>query len=128
MAEAQFKLNKRNIVYFLGDVAFDEDHMELISGLPGRKILVSGNHDDLVPLSLQAKVFEGIHGMVKYKEFWLTHAPIHPAELRGKVNIHGHVHSASIEDDRYINACPDNIGRFFLSLHEAREIIKSRTQ
>lgn len=55
-------------------------------------------------------MFDSIHSMVNYKGFWLTHAPIHPCELRGKRNIHGHVHDNSVKrgmglDERYINAC-----------------------
>ena len=41
----------------------------------------------------------------------MSHAPIHPNELRGRFNLHGHVHQNSITlpdgslDDRYINCC-----------------------
>lgn len=37
------------------------------------------------------------------KKFWLSHCPLHPEELRGRLNIHGHVHTNSVRDQRYIN-------------------------
>lgn len=39
-----------------------------------------------------------VYSLVKYKGFWLSHAPIHPEELRGCKNIHGHCHDAVISD------------------------------
>ena len=126
LKEAGLKLHKRSITYFLGDVAFDEESLELVGGLPGRKILIKGNHDNQVSTKLQSLVFDEIHGLFKYKKFWLSHAPIHPNELRGKVNLHGHVHSATIKrfgfiDRRYMNLCPDVTGRYFMSLDEVRQ-------
>lgn len=126
LAEASKKLHKRSITYFLGDVAFDYDALGDIITLPGRKILIKGNHDDKVSTKAQAEVFEEIHGIFKYKKFWLTHAPLHPAELRGKINLHGHVHNATIRrwwggiDSRYMNLCPDVTGQYFISLDEVR--------
>jgi calcineurin-like phosphoesterase family protein len=127
VAEASKKLHKRSITYFLGDVAFDEASLLVVASLPGRKILIKGNHDDKVTTKAQAEVFEAIEGMLKYKQYWLTHAPIHPAELRGKINLHGHVHSATVrrffmDDKRYLNLCPDVRGQYFVSLDEVRKL------
>lgn len=125
LAEARKKLHKRSITYFLGDAAFHWEALGEIEALPGRKILIKGNHDDKIPTKRQAAVFDEIHGLLKYKEFWLSHAPIHPAELRGKVNLHGHVHNATVtrwgmRDKRYMNLCPDVTGSYFVSLDEVR--------
>lgn len=105
-------ITKRDIVWFLGDVAFDPEHLAVIASLPGDKRLVLGNHDtdrkvDIANLCL---VFDQIHGLYRYKAAWLSHAPIHPDELRGKINIHGHTHSHFIMDDRYVNVCVENTG------------------
>lgn len=60
--------------------------------------------------------FNKVCGFEKYKKSWLSHAPIHPAELRGKINIHGHVHDATITDEnglpdlRYFNVSLENTG------------------
>lgn len=133
LREAARKLSKRSVTYFLGDVAFDLDSLKLIDKLKGRKILIKGNHDDKVPTRDQLKVFEEIQSLVKYKRFWLSHAPIHHDELRGKRNIHGHVHNATIldgikEDQRYINICPEARWQYFTSLDEIREGIKMPTK
>jgi calcineurin-like phosphoesterase family protein len=129
-------IRKNDVIYMLGDVAFDAESLKIVAALPGRKILVKGNHDDYINTSAQAKVFEEIHGMISYKSAWLTHCPIHPDELRArKVNVHGHVHNKSVmrkknvfwqeEDPRYVNACVDVVypkyGTMFLSLDQIKE-------
>lgn len=122
------KISKRDIVYVLGDAAFTTDGIESFKNLPGRKILIRGNHD-LCDTSAYLKVFEEVYGFLKYKEFWLSHAPIHPYELRGKVNLHGHVHNETImkdkvewfydevrkPDNRYFNCCLENLWKQFNS-------------
>ena len=127
LLEASKKLNKRGVTYFLGDVAFDKESLDLIGGLKGRKILIKGNHDDKVSSLEQLQVFDEIHGIFKYKKYWLSHAPIHPHELRGKINLHGHVHNATVKrfgivDKRYLNLCPDVTGSYFTSLEEVRTL------
>jgi calcineurin-like phosphoesterase family protein len=107
-------IRNRDQVFVMGDAAFTEEALISLGNLPGRKILVKGNHDDMVSTALQSQVFEEIHGIIKYKRMWLSHAPIHPAELRGKPNVHGHVHEATIKrfgliDKRYFNTCIDVI-------------------
>jgi calcineurin-like phosphoesterase family protein len=124
-------IRKNDIVNVMGDAAFTEDELIALGNLRGRKILIKGNHDDFVSTKLQSQVFEEIHGIIKYKAMWLSHAPIHPAELRGKKNIHGHVHMKSVRtwygtlDKRYYNTCVDVVypktGNVFVNL----ETIKS---
>ena len=127
-------INKRSMVFMLGDVAFDNESLDIIGNLPGRKILIKGNHDDFLLTSRQATVFEEIHGMLSYKRMWLTHCPIHPHEMRKrKANLHGHVHHATVHkgwgpfrrpDPRYINSCVDVLvpkyGRPFITLDEVK--------
>lgn len=133
-------VRKKDVVYVMGDAAFDDVSLDIYSSLLGRKILIKGNHDDFVSTSAQLNVFEEIHGMLKYKGMWFTHAPIHPDELRGKNNVHGHVHNYSIMkrawygakvlDKRYLNTCPDFVyptfGKFILSLDEVKDYFGGR--
>jgi calcineurin-like phosphoesterase family protein len=123
------KVTKRDDVYILGDAAFTMDSLNLFSNLPGRKFLVRGNHDEL-DTQVYLKYFNDIYGLKKYKEFWLSHAPIHPNELRGKINLHGHVHYTSIDDDRYVNMSVENLWKMgyksLISLDEVRTLIKDR--
>lgn len=115
-------VGKNDDVWVLGDWCFDLDHVVEFSRLPARrKYLVRGNHDEF-DMRVYSSVFDGVFGLVNYKEFWLSHAPIHPDELRGKRNLHGHVHYSSVmkkfnpvydvkqeEDTRYFNCCPENL-------------------
>jgi len=101
-------VTKRDKVYVLGDACFTMEAIEDIAKLNGTKVLVRGNHDNL-NTQVYLKVFKEVEGIVRYKHAWLTHAPIHPDELRGKINIHGHVHYASIADNRYENVCLENV-------------------
>lgn len=101
-------VTKRDDVYILGDVAFNGETLTELSKLLGRKFLVRGNHDDFSARTY-LQTFEDVFGLKSYKGFWLSHAPIHPNELRYKVNIHGHVHSNTIPDKRYFNVSVDNL-------------------
>lgn len=135
-------VKKKDDVYVLGDAAFTMDTVRVFGELPGyRKFLVRGNHDCL-DTSVYLKYFTQVYGLLKYKEFWLSHAPIHPDELRGKVNLHGHVHYESIRkpfnpahdvkqelDPRYFNCCVENVlalkGQRLISLEEIRACLSS---
>lgn len=105
-----------DVVWFLGDIVITRDYTERdyyltrLACLPGRKRLILGNHDtdwmsDWTSPAAFLDVFEQVHSMRKHKRSWLTHAPIHPAELRGCANIHGHMHRNIVSDERYINVC-----------------------
>lgn len=105
-------VTKNDSVWVLGDVCFDKDHMKYLKQMKGQKNLILGNHDKF-GLEVYQQYFNKIHGFMKYKGFWLSHSPIHPQELRGKLNIHGHVHSKDIlttegyimPDLRYLSVC-----------------------
>lgn len=121
-------ISKRDDVYVLGDACFTMETLGDFKELPGRKFLVRGNHDKL-NTSAYLKVFDEVYGLLKYKEFWLSHAPIHPDELRGKINLHGHVHYSSINDSRYFNCCVENVAarykRSLIRLEEIRSIVSN---
>jgi len=126
-------VGKNDTVYILGDACFTMDTINEFGHLPGRKVLIRGNHD-LLDTQVYLKYFDHVYGLLKYKEFWLSHAPIHPDELRGKVNLHGHVHYASIKnvagnlDSRYINMCCENLWKVFgcslISIDQLRAYLK----
>lgn len=117
-------MTKRDSMFFLGDILFDEKYLDFIKDLPGSKILILGNHcTEHISTKKLCEVFDEVHGMMKYKEFWLSHAPIHPDELRGKCNIHGHVHTESVNDFNYMNVSVDSsfMNFFPRTLHEIRQ-------
>ncbi len=104
-------VNKRDTLWVLGDMVFDSSHYEIVKEIScsvNRLHLVLGNHctDNtarckLVKRMLEDGVVSSAHGLVNYKGCWLSHAPIHPDELRGKFNVYGHTHRSKINDSRY---------------------------
>lgn len=117
------KVNKRDIIYFLGDIILDRRRIDILDEIPGKKILIAGNHcTERIPMRELVNVFDDVHAIMKYKEFWLSHAPIHPDELRGNLNIHGHVHTNTIPDPRYINVSCEAINYSPISLQEIRKL------
>ena len=118
--------SRRDRLIILGDICMKEELMPMLDEIPGEKILVRGNHDQFDD-EVYRKYFKKIHGILHYKGFWLTHAPIHPVELRGKKNVHGHVHSNSIrnhyheKDERYINACVENCEGYPINFNDIRD-------
>lgn len=116
-------VNKKDTLYVLGDVIFSESglyaFMEVASRISNVQIIL-GNHctETNARLGYVAQLDQmfstvKVHGMTKYKrkgysKAWMTHAPIHPIELRGAINIHGHTHNQIIPDVNYFNACPEN--------------------
>ena len=105
-------VTKRDAVYFMGDTAFTHEALEEIKSWTAEsKVLIVGNHDLERGITMQDLVntYDKVYSFVKYKEFWLSHAPIHPDELRGRVNVHGHVHGKTLNDCRYFNTSLENI-------------------
>lgn len=104
-------------VYVLGDVAAIKDVKLLLAGLPGKKRLVRGNHDQFSDNWYHEAGFQRIYGVRQLGGVWLTHVPMHPCSLEGRAigNIHGHLHANEVltpygeRDDRYFNACVEQI-------------------
>lgn len=114
-------VNKRDVVWMLGDICFKANLLPELKRLRGNKFIVLGNHD--VDGGLFEPYVSKVCGIVKYKGFWLSHAPMHPLELRGKPNIHGHCHSKSLPDTKnYFNASLENIDYKPITL----EVVKER--
>lgn len=116
-------VTKRDVVFFLGDIILSEERLDVLDGLPGKKILIAGNHcTERIPMRTLVNIFDEVHAIMKYKEFWLSHAPLHPNELRGRKNIHGHVHESTIPDSRYINVSCENVNYTPISLFQIRNL------
>ena len=119
---------KRHTYYLLGDVCFDLESLHKLKEIMcyDNVKIVLGNHCISKDISIVDWVnagFTDIHSLVKYKEFWLSHAPIHPDELRSKKNIHGHCHNYKIDDSRYIGVSLEQIGFKFIGLDEIRRLV-----
>ena len=130
-AEAE-KLTKRDIIFVIGDFLFDCDdfeyYLERISKLSCRIKLIMGNHDSLKLYSQTiAKNIEIQLPLFTYKSFWISHCPIHPNELRNRIgNIHGHLHNATLDDNRYFDVGLDKNNIKFINWEDIREIFHNR--
>ena len=123
-------LTKRDTLWMLGDMFFNREVLYKygvpISKQAGYTHLVLGNHDTDSDERKQnvehmVRMFDSVHSLHKHYGFWLSHAPLHPAELRGKMNIHGHVHYATIPDENYVNVSCENVNYKPVSLVDIRE-------
>lgn len=111
-------INKRDTLWMLGDMFFDGEVLEKygkpIAERCANTRIILGNHDTdnsyrMANVSKMCDIFGQIHSLHSKYGFWISHPPIHPIELRGKPNIHGHVHFATVPDDNYINVCCENV-------------------
>jgi len=101
-------VRKNDTIFHLGDVGFGSKCMmyELISDLPGRKILVMGNHDKQHSLSWwQGVGFDEVYKYpIIYEGFYiLSHEPLYVGQEMPYVNIHGHTHSESSDNKQKVN-------------------------
>jgi len=102
-------VNKRDTVFFMGDIAFTEEGLKKLNELKycHKKILYLGNHDTL-KTEEYLKYFDEVHALRSYKNFWLSHCPIHPQEMRNRIgNIHRHLHASILDDKNYFDVSPE---------------------
>lgn len=99
-------VGEKDIVFVLGDFCFGRDNISIASCLNGTKRLIMGNHD-VYPAAIYLEYFERLHGALFYKEYLLTHIPVHPNHARSIINVHGHLHHFNVKNEEtnltYIN-------------------------
>lgn len=107
-------VKKRDTLYLLGDIAFTKEWLERIKEIRCRyKLLVCGNHDTERGITMKDIVesYDDVKALHSKRNYWFTHCPIHPQEIRGRLGVvHGHCHSHNIidgwaDESRYYNAC-----------------------
>ena len=113
----------QDTVYHLGDVTMGKD-LSILARCNGRKILVLGNHD-LCSITEYKKYFHRVAGALAYKSWILTHFPVHPSSLgtRFTHNIHGHLHDATIPDDRYFNVSVERLDYTPISYEQLKDTL-----
>lgn len=101
----------KDMVWHLGDVFFGKDGHAPLGALNGLKKLVLGNHDRY-PLAVYQQYFSKIFGAAEFGGCVLTHVPVHPGQLerRYRLNVHGHMHSKSLSDPRYVCVSAEHTG------------------
>lgn len=146
-------VNKRDSIFFLGDIAFTPQWLKKIKELPCKsKVLILGNHDtdnkDCAKLLWES--YDQVHSMLNYKGTILSHCPIHESEFRGKtLNVHGHLHEKVIltiktkkvrgdygywidkpyneGNNRYFNVCLEHTEYKPLNFEIIKDFIKGRS-
>jgi calcineurin-like phosphoesterase family protein len=94
-------IKPEDLIIHLGDVFMGptEGWKAIYPNLPGRKLLVRGNHDRQRSLTWWMKNgFDGAVDCMMFRGVWLTHEPAprlpFPSQGGGSVlNIHGHLHN-----------------------------------
>jgi len=85
-----------DLVIHLGDVILDKKHAikDILDSLPGRKVLVRGNHDrQWSCLRWMEAGFQMACDGFKFRNSWLTHEPSTSLADGCQLNIHGHLHN-----------------------------------
>lgn len=111
-------------VFHLGDVAFASKY-HYLKRLNGRKIVVVlGNHDYYSKIKdiIEDERFVVCGSFVYRREYLLTHIPAHPCQLehRFKGNIHGHMHTHTIPDRRYVNVSCEQVNMTPIDFEEVK--------
>lgn len=114
-------------LFILGDIAFSSEYFWLASINCQNIVIILGNHDypnkiaSIQKFRSDAKLGGALGLTLKDGqnriEAILTHIPVHPSQLKDKegfgrydVNIHGHLHQYSIENDpRYVNVSMEHL-------------------
>ncbi len=85
-------------LFNLGDVMFYKmtDLKGIMDSIPGKKILIMGNHDHQSAGWYGRNGFDFVADAVLVKDIYLTHKPS-PLPKGARINIHGHWHNLAID-------------------------------
>jgi calcineurin-like phosphoesterase family protein len=117
-------------VYHLGDVVMHRKHLPTLARLNGHKRLVRGNHD-IFPTKTFLEYFDEIYGVRTFpgSGLILSHIPLHPGSLGTRwINVHGHLHGKTLDDNRYFSVCVEQTNYTPVSLDWVCSVIKERAR
>ena len=102
-------IRPNDTVINLGDIFFKtatSQASEIIHSLPGKKILILGNHDRRHNIHWWQKVgFDEVypHPIIYKKWYILSHEQVFLNEMMPYINIHGHSHQYVTDSPVYVN-------------------------
>jgi calcineurin-like phosphoesterase family protein len=82
-----------DLVIHLGDLAFSHVEANTWNLLPGRKVLVRGNHDNHSITWYMERGFAFACDMFELGKIIFTHAPLEVIPVHVSFNLHGHLHT-----------------------------------
>jgi len=93
-------VTSNDTVFHLGDVAWGDSNLKRLLELPGKKILIRGNHDQKSTFSYMNDGFDFVcntfSARIEGIDFLFSH---HPQYFHHHdINVHGHMHNLSRED------------------------------
>lgn len=125
-------VSKNDTLWILGDTCLSKDKLDMILLIREnvKKLnLILGNHDaergGITLQDLTARA-DYVHALTKYKEAWLSHAPLHESELRGRWNIHGHTHNISVPHPDYFCVSVDQTDFYPIEFDKIKEKMEER--
>lgn len=108
-------------VYVLGDAAINRRALSWFGRVNGDKVLIKGNHD-IFKLHDYTPYFRDIRAYHVMDKLLLSHIPVHSlSKGRFRGNIHGHLHSNSIDDDWYTCVSVEHTGFKPILFEEVRK-------
>lgn len=116
-------VTKRDKLILTGDICFDRGALDCLRRIKCPCIhLLLGNHDDYnIDFKKEVNGVQWVSGDFKYKEFWISHIPLHPDNLRGRVNIHAHLHEGKMKDKyNYVHTSCEQLDYTPISLQQIR--------
>jgi calcineurin-like phosphoesterase family protein len=123
-------LNKRSLLYLLGDVCMSAEalaYIDMFRSTGARVVLIGGNHcTDKVSMQMLSSAFDDVLFYKNKYGMTMSHMPIHPQQLRGKLNLHAHTHDSIITDSRYLCVSLEQINYKPISIEQVREVFLAR--
>jgi calcineurin-like phosphoesterase family protein len=99
-------VGQEDLILHLGDVAFGFVNLKsLLNGLPGRKILIVGNHDAKSVSYYMSNGFSFACGGLLLSRIYFTHEPAPVLPEGAEFNIHAHCHNSVPEGWRRYPHC-----------------------
>jgi calcineurin-like phosphoesterase family protein len=124
-------VSKNDRVWHLGDFCMcgKKSATEIVKQLRGYKILILGNHDNHSEQWFLDIGFDKVykHPVVLHKKYIFSHFPMQDVENLGIfVNVHGHIHQKSIDDEQFYNVSVEHHGYKPVSINSIREIYEGK--
>lgn len=121
------KVQPNDTVWHLGDIAFNIG-LPILKRLNGKfELLLMGNHEHK-NIKEYLPYFKDIKSVKDLGDLIFSHYPMHPSQLeeRYKANIHGHVHSAQLDDPRYLCVSMECVNCEPISMSEIKQELRKR--